>query len=376
MGAHSPTSGRGLWPSGWLARLIAKPKTQTIASRLPFGRSMVRRDGREIFDILQGFVASQVLSALIELDILQRLLDGAESAENLALSHGLPGNRMMQLLEAGVALRLLTRKRGRRYGLSRRGAAIVGVPGLEAMIRHNRAFYADMANPVALLRGDGETNLQKFWPYVNGEARDKDEETAARYSDLMAQSQVLVAQDTLRMVSLKGVERLMDIGGGSGMFLSHVARRYPAIGSVLFDLPEVVPAAQAYLSDEGLGDRIDIKPGSFRQDDLPKGADAISLVRVLYDHDDATVAALLAKVHAALPPGGRLIVSEPMAGGGAADTAGDVYFAFYTMAMGTGSVRSAETIAAMCREAGFGEVLIAKSLRPYITSALTCVKTS
>ena len=36
----------------------------------------------------------------------------------------------------------------------------------------------------------------------------------------------------------------------------------------------------------------------------PTGADAISLVRVLYDHDDATVARLLAPVHAALPRAG------------------------------------------------------------------------
>jgi demethylspheroidene O-methyltransferase len=95
---------------------------------------------------------------------------------------------------------------------------------------------------------------------------------------------------------------------------------------------------------------------------------------VLYDHDDATVGDLLAKVHAALPPGGRLIISEPMSGGARPDPICDVYFAFYTMAMGTGRTRSAARIAELCEAAGFEAVRVAKAPRPFVTSALSCSK--
>ena len=104
------------------------------------------------------------------------------------------------------------------------------------------------------------------------------------------------------------------------------------------------------------------------------GADAISLIRVLYDHDDDTVTDLLAKAYAALPPGGRLIVSEPMSGGAKPDPICDVYFAFYTMAMGTGRTRSAARIAELCEAAGFHQVRAATSPRSYVTSALSCSK--
>ncbi|SLN57678.1 Demethylspheroidene O-methyltransferase [Roseovarius gaetbuli] len=80
----------------------------------------------------------------------------------------------------------------------------MGVPGLEAMIRHHGAFYADMADPVTLLRGERETELARFWPYVFGAAAEMEPEIAGRYSDLMAQSHGLVAQDVLRVVSLRG----------------------------------------------------------------------------------------------------------------------------------------------------------------------------
>ena len=78
----------------------------------------------------------------------------------------------------------------------------------------------------------------------------------------------------------------------------------------LFDLPVVLPGANARLGAAGLTQRVTLHPGSFRDDPLPEGADAISLIRVLYDHADATVAALLARVQERLPAGGRLVVAQ------------------------------------------------------------------
>ena len=165
-------------------------------------------------------------------------------------------------------------------------------------------------------------------------------------------------------------------GGGSGAFLQEVAAQYPGLSLTLFDLPEVISSAQTRLESLDLGARIALSRGSFRDDALPVGCDAISLVRVLYDHDDASVRALLAKVHAALPPDGRLIIAVPMAGGARPAPEGDVYFAFYTMAMGTGRARSPERIAEMCREAGFQDVKFPFAPRPYVASAVCCVKSA
>ena len=124
----------------------------------------------------------------------------------------------------------------------------------------------------------------------------------------------------------------------------------------------------------GLGGRIALHPGSFRDDPLPEGADAVSLIRVLYDHDDTTVRELLGKVFAALPNGGRLIVSEPMSGGESPDPVTDVYFAFYTLAMRTGRTRSPAEIAELCREAGFSDITQHQARRSFVTSVVTAAK--
>ena len=133
----------------------------------------------------------------------------------------------------------------------------------------------------------------------------------------------------------------------------------------------VLLGAQAQLAQVGLEARVTLRPGSFRDEALPQGADAISLVRVLYDHDDSTVARLLAAVYAALPAGGRLVVSEPMSGGDRPDPATDVYFAVYTLAMQTGRTRSAADIAQRLGNAGFSVDPPRAAPRPFITSVVT-----
>ena len=337
---------------------------------------MARKDGAALFDVVQGFVQSQVLMALVELDVLRRLRGGPQTVDTIGLATDIAPERMKVLLQAGAALGLLRRTRAGRYGLARKGAALLGVPGLDAMIRHHRAFYRDLEDPVALLRGPAHTELSEFWPYVFGARGNVAPDVAKTYSDLMAQSQQLVAEDTLRAVSFKGVAQLLDVGGGTGAFLEAVGQAYPAMQMALFDLPQVAPAAAARFEAADMADRVTLHSGSFRDDPLPRGADAISLIRVLYDHSDDTVHDLLAAVYNALPDGGRLIVSEPMGGGDRPEVAGDIYFAFYTMAMKTGRTRSAAEIGDFCAKAGFSQIQSRTPSRAFVTRTLTAVKVS
>ena len=372
----APATSRPIRPfrAGWTQRLIARPGFQAWVARVPGLRGIARREGQDLFDLTAGFVRAQVLMALVELDVFAHLLDAPRASADLAPVCGLSADRMEILLQAGAALGLLRRRRDGRFALARKGAALLGVPGLAAMIRHHGAFYRDLADPVALLRGETDTELAHFWPYVFGATGEAPADVTRSYSDLMADSQTLVAQDTLSQVSFKGVTRLLDVGGGSGAFASAICAAHPRLTATVFDLPTVMPQAESRIARAGLVARIDTVGGSFRDDALPDGSDMISLIRVLYDHSDDTVIALLAKVFDALPPGGRLLISEPMGGGDRPDPSGDVYFAFYTLAMRTGRARSAARIADLCRAAGFVSLRAPRSARPYVTSIVEAQK--
>ena len=368
----TPEPARGLTARfrRWRNRKVADPAFQSWASRMPFTRGRAATDGTALFDIVAGFVNAQVLFALVQLDILRDLRDAPATAQALGAHHGIETGRMIRLLDAAVALDLLERsKRG--YQTARQGAALLGVPGLDGMIRHHDAFYRDMADPVALLRGETQTELARFWPYVFGAGSAQDPGLAERYSALMADSQSLVAEETLRAIDFENTHHLMDVGGGTGAFLTAAAATQPEMALTLFDLPAVVPGATARFEAAGIAARTHIQPGSFRDDPLPQGADTVSLVRVLYDHSDATVRSLLCAVHDALPEGGRLVVSEPMRGGDRPHRAGDVYFAFYCMAMETGTARSPSEIMTLLGESGFGKIRHVPTRRPFVTSVIT-----
>lgn len=360
-----PNPSRGKGP-GWMTRLAMSPRFHALAQRVPGLRAKSNAEGRALFDVVSGFVQSQALLALVELRLLHRLAEGSATTPALAHAAAIPEDRLAILMQAGAALKLVRFARGA-WHLTPRGGAFLTVPGLESMVRHHDVLYRDLTDPVAFFRGQTTPELAGFWPYVFGAGGAADPALAARYSRLMTDSQALVAADTLRLVDLRGVQHLMDVGGGTGAFLRAVAAAYPALDLTLFDLPAVVSGAAPL-------PRLTVHPGSFRDDPLPAGADAISLIRVLYDHADATVTALLRKVHDTLPAGGRLIISEPMSGGAKPDPATDVYFAVYTLAMQTGRTRSADEISGILSSVGFAEIRPLAGPRPYVTSAITAKK--
>ena len=135
-------------------RLVASPRFRAWAAAMPLTRPVARRRTRALFDLVAGFVYSQVLHACVELRLFDTLAAGPQTVQALAARTGLPQPGMERLLLAAVSLRLLARRGGGRFGLGPLGAAMVGNAGIEAMVRHHRMLYADLRDPVALLRRD------------------------------------------------------------------------------------------------------------------------------------------------------------------------------------------------------------------------------
>ena len=352
------------------------PKFQKWAGNTPLIRTISRRDGEKIYDLMAGFVYSQTLLALVELDILIYLKNGSLSVEELSLKTNIPQNRMITLCQSATAIHLLECVKSDHYSLSRLGAAILGVPGLVEMIMHHRLFYEDLVDPVKLLKNEADTHLSKYWPYVLNNEKKKDIglDTAGIYSNLMRSSQKLVAEETLRLVSFSKTKSLLDIGGGTGAFIEEVSTVAPHVSFCLFDLPQVVAEAKKLFLLQAEPKLIEFCGGCFVTDAVPKGFDTITLIRVIYDHNDEVVLSLLKKVHEALPVNGRVIISEPMSGGSRPTRSGDSYFGFYTMAMTTGRPRSAEMHKAFLLRAGFKNIKKHKGTRGFITKVISAEK--
>jgi demethylspheroidene O-methyltransferase len=163
---------------------------------------------------------------------------------------------------------------------------------------------------------------------------------------------------------------MLDVGGGQGTFLKRVHEGSPQLKKMLFDLPGVAQLAAQQLGSNPTTREIQAHGGNFFTDALPTGADLITLVRVIFDHDDERVLTLLASIYAALPSGGTLLIAEPMADAPDAEAMGHAYFGFYLLAMGRGRPRTIKEISNLLKKVGFKSVQTVATKMPINTQIM------
>lgn len=351
----------------WRNRLLRSATFQKWAARLPISQSIARQRATDLHHILAGFVYSQTLSASYKLGLLECLKDRIATLDEIADHCDLEKDAALTLVNAATAIDLLQKASDIHWTLGELGASIHGNPGVQSMLRHHDLLYQDMSDPAQLLRHREHASLRGYWPYVDGDHSDP--AAAARYSELMADSQHLIANHILDAINLSGANRLLDVGGGTGTFARLAAERFTNADTAVFDLPQVVasiPPKYSQLLESHAGDMF--------HDALPKGFDAISLVRILHDHDDAPVEQLLSRCFDALPSGGQLIIAEPMAGTKSAESIGHTYFGFYLWAMGSGRPRTKSELTNMLKRAGFSGIRERKTHIPALVRVITAKK--
>jgi demethylspheroidene O-methyltransferase len=339
-------------------------------------RWVARRRTRQVFDLKAGFVYSQILLACVRLRLLETVAQQPRTLAELALTCHVPAGGLQRLVSSAVALGLMEQRGEGRYGLGPLGGPIAGHPGIRAMIEHHAVLYHDMHDPVALLKDQLEQGqMAHYWPYALDPERDTrhqdwQAEKVARYSDLMSASQPFVVDEILAVHDFSQHRRVLDVGGGQGTFLSRLAKHAPHLELCLFDLPQVAELARANFLRQGVQARASAHPGSFLRDPLPGGADLVTLLRVAHDHPDADVKDLLRNIHDALPPGGTLLLAEPMAQQADSPAQGDAYFHFYLLAMGSGRLRTAKELGELMQAAGFTGVERVSNPMPLHTEIL------
>ena len=356
----------------WRNRIVARPAFQRWAAAFPLTRPIARRHARELFDLVAGFVYSQVLLACVRLDLFELLAAGPVGEAELGERLRLGAEGLDRLLGAAAALELVERRSGGRVALGRLGAPLVGNRAVTSMVEHHATLYADLNDPVALLRREGRPAMAGYWPYaaVDGAPAALSSERVAEYSALMSASQPLVTQEVLDAYRFDRHTVLLDVGCGEGSFVTAVAAQAPRLQLMLFDLPAVVERARLKLEQAGLAARASTFGGDFFSDELPRGADIVSLVRVCFDHPDERVLKLLKAVRRALPDDGCVLLAEPMSEVTGVEAMGDAYFGFYLLAMGRGRPRSAAHLSRLLEQAGFAPARSVPTRMPLQTGLL------
>jgi acetylserotonin N-methyltransferase len=154
------------------------------------------------------------------------------------------------------------------------------------------------------------------------------------------------------MPELGGFRRLLDVGGGSGVFSIALAQQHPGLRCTVMELTAVCDVAQSYIADGEVSDRVDAKALDMFRDAWPAGYDAILLSNVFHDWSPETNAQLARSAFAALASGGKILLHEMLLDetGGPPTTAG---FSVRMLTSNEGKQYTFAALAALLDDAGF-----------------------
>jgi predicted O-methyltransferase YrrM len=189
--------------------------------------------------------------------------------------------------------------------------------------------------------------------YRDGIDSAMEKEASARHLTLALAGRARnVAPLLAERVPLRGARRLLDVGGGTGIYSIAWLQKDPELSAIVLDRPEVLKVAAEMAADCGVGDRLECVPFDMFSDQIPSGADVVLLSNVLHDWDVPQCRALVRRCAAALPQGGRVVVHDVLLDD---DLAGPLPIALYSAALFTlteGRAYSAAEIGGWLFEAG------------------------
>jgi SAM-dependent methyltransferase len=165
------------------------------------------------------------------------------------------------------------------------------------------------------------------------------------------------AAEVVGLLDLDGVARVLDVGGGSGVYAMAFARAGRGITAVVFDLPNVIPLTRMYIAREGLPAEVTTAVGDYLTAPLGSGFDLVFMSAVIHSNATDDNRLLFRKAAEALNPGGRLVVQDFLM---TEERDGPLMPALFALNMlvGTpeGDTYTESEVRAWMAEAGFGAI--------------------
>lgn len=256
-----------------------------------------------------GFQVSQALYVIAKLDIATQLDDGPLTVHELATRTGAHQPALRRLIRTLAPLGIFTTSDGTTSTTPLGAVLSRNHPeSVHGLIRFwMETHYLPFSTLLHTVR-TGEVGTTKYLGKPFFDWITDDPQRAELMSQAMADITAGLRTGMFDHYQLPAGDLVADIGGGDGSILRTLLKNRPERRGIVFDLPAIIPTADASITRDGLTDRIQTMSGDFL-DKVPT-ADIYLLGFILHDWDDHTCARILGTIHAAAQPGARLLIIE------------------------------------------------------------------
>ncbi len=272
-------------------------------------RLLLLTDGKRI---------SQVVQVIAELGVADLLAGGPLTATELAAQTGTDPDALGRVLRVAASFGVFTQlahntyeindlAQGLRSNTPNSQRELVLFNGDDMLTRsYQQLMYTVRTGKPAFPQVFGSS----FFDYLTANPQ-----KARLFDAAMMQMSRTTGALLLAQYDFAALQSVVDVGGGTGLFLSRLLQEYPAMHGVLFDLPDVVTAADPAV--DRLGERFRIVGGDFFGP-IPAGHDGYLLKAVLHDWNDDDAITILSRIREAMTsrPDSRLLICEFLVGPG------------------------------------------------------------
>jgi ubiquinone/menaquinone biosynthesis C-methylase UbiE len=320
----------------------------------------------QIFNTVQGLQRAFALKAAVDLDLFTAIAKGSKTAAEIGKTCS-AAERGVRILCDGLVVMGFLYKAGNAYTLTEDSAFFLDSRSPAYM---GRAFKFLM-HPIQM--GNFETLTQAVRQggsaTEHGSLAPEDPiwvDFARGMMPMMVPAAQAIAQILQSALGSKPSPKVLDIAAGHGIFGITVAQRIPNAQIYALDWANVLDVARQHAQQQGVEGRYHLLPGSAFDVDYGKGYDAVLMTNFLHHFDPATNRGLLKKVHAALNPGGQVVILEFVPNDDRVSPPMPAMFSL-TMLSSTpqGDAYTYAELEGMCRSAGFeGTKLVALEPMP------------
>lgn len=256
-----------------------------------------------IDELSYAFQKSRTLFAAMQFDIFTLIGDRHLSSDDIAEQLNLDKRATDRLLNALTSLGLLNKKD---FNFSNTESSktflVKGSPDYLGNMEHLSTLWENWG---------GLSDAVKTGEPVNYEPiKEKNDEWLEAYISSNHWKASVEASDVIKHINLRDVNKVLDLGGGSGKYAVEFVRAKPDINAVVFDYPRVIEYASEYVGKSGLSDKISTIGGNVLTDDIGSGYDLIFISYVLQDYSIWDNVSILQKAYDALKVNGQCVVHE------------------------------------------------------------------
>src|SRR3974390_183960 len=319
------------------AKYLAMVKAKDDAGILP----------DDLNDLARSFMPARVLLTALYLDVFTSVADGA-SAQKVAQRIGGANRATEMLLNALTSLKLMEKREGIFFNSP-------------ASARFFAEGSRDNARPSLL----HTANLWKRWSTLTDAIREgtavaprvRDDQWVTSFIAAMDRNAKERAGAVVKSIASPAIQRVLDLGGGSGAYSIALARAVPGLKAEILDTAEVVPLAQEYIRKAGPPDRRSAHVGDMLADPLGNGFDLVLVSAICHMFPPDKNRGLFERAFNGLAPKGLIVVQDFILEPDKTAPRAAALFAL-NMLVGTtgGRTYTEPEYAEWLREAGFTEV--------------------